>query len=452
MTAARFEVVSGGGDGARRGVLTLERTGARVETPAFMGYTRHGLHPHLVPDVAAEVGGLPAVTRVQAEDFLGGGRWLGGGGGVRALAGLAAGGVVVLDVLDPTVAGRAGRAGAKAMAIEAAGGTVRLGPGDFAALAAALQPDVVVPPADYVAEALPSLERGKRIEKSVERSARWLDEYLAQARHPAAVLAPVMGAHSAALRERSARALGARRGLLGYAFNDGGLALPLERRLDLARQSLAHLDGGGLRYMAGAAAPDAALRAVLAGMDLVDSSYAYAVTEQGFASTYALACDSPAARLDLWHESMRADFRPLAAGCACFACARHHRAYIHHLLATREMLATVLLQAHNLHVYARFFADVRRSLAAGTLPADAARFAAHYGPDAFDELRLLAAQQATATPTTKVQRRRHTSGPGDIRDHPPSKTTAPTAEPKPKSSATTTTSAGGGGDSRSGGD
>ena len=36
------------------------------------------------------------------------------------------------------------------------------------------------------------------------------------------------------------------------------------------------------------------------------------------------------------------------------------RAYIHHLLNTHELLATVLLCAHNIHHYAAFFAEIRR--------------------------------------------------------------------------------------------
>ncbi len=71
-------------------------------------------------------------------------------------------------------------------------------------------------------------------------------------------------------------------------------------------------------------------------------------------------------------------------GRACPSCAAHHRAYVHHLLDAHEMLAWTLLQLHNHHVVAAFFAGIRRTLAAEG-PAGfrrrALRFQAVYEPD-----------------------------------------------------------------------
>ncbi len=46
--------------------------------------------------------------------------------------------------------------------------------------------------------------------------------------------------------------------------------------------------------------------------------------------------------LDIWKTFNRADPRPLSALCTCSTCQRHSRAYIHHLLQTKEILAQVL--------------------------------------------------------------------------------------------------------------
>ncbi|KAJ2830498.1 hypothetical protein IWW50_000256 [Coemansia erecta] len=403
----RFEVASlGTTAGPRRGTLVVERGeqgSTQMETPSFLKYTRHGLQPHLVPEVAAQLDGLPAATRVQLEDFLderdSEKRQF---AGLREFAGIGGADIVVLDVLDPTVPKRAGKSGEKFMGVDSEGGLRRLTAAAFVRAANALGPDVAVAPADYVHEAQPSLTHGKRIAKSVARSTRWLDEALAGVTQ-AAVFAPVMGSLSPELRDASARALAARGGVAGYVLND--VALAADDRLWAAQRSLALLDASKPRLMAGASAPDMALRAVLSGVDLVDSSYAYAVTEQGLASAYTLRGDGAHAHVDLWQDSMAADFGQLVAGCACTACRLHHRAYVHHLLRAREMLATVLLQAHNLHCFQRFFADVRDSLARGSLPADAAQFFARYGSGAFAELDRLAAQDSS--PTTKIQRNRH---------------------------------------------
>ncbi|KAJ2413752.1 hypothetical protein GGI10_002848 [Coemansia sp. RSA 2530] len=209
----------------------------------------------------------------------------------------------------------------------------------------------------------------------------------------------------------AAKALAARHDIAGYAFNDVCLTLPMEQKLNLVQHSLELLDASKPRYMLGASAPDSVLCAVLQGIDLFDSSYPYAVTELGLASTYVLGSDGPAKplpySLDLWQDAMFADFGPLVEGCTCFTCRSHHRSYVHHLLKTKEMLATVLLQIHNMHWYQRFFGDIRRSLEQGTLPADAALFLQRYNckEKPFSELDTLAAQ--ACSPTTKIQRKRH---------------------------------------------
>ena len=46
-------------------------------------------------------------------------------------------------------------------------------------------------------------------------------------------------------------------------------------------------------------------------------------------------------KLNLWALAHRTDTRPLVPGCPCLACARHTRAYVHHLLLTHEMTAQV---------------------------------------------------------------------------------------------------------------
>ena len=62
------------------------------------------------------------------------------------------------------------------------------------------------------------------------------------------------------------------------------------------------------------------------------------------------------------------------AGCDCFTCTNHSRAYIHHLLQCHEMTAAVLLDIHNIHHYCNFFGAVRGAVRAGTF----AEFAAFH--------------------------------------------------------------------------
>lgn len=45
----------------------------------------------------------------------------------------------------------------------------------------------------------------------------------------------------------------------------------------------------------------------------------------------------------------RTDKGPLVQGCTCYACKRHNRAYIHHLLQSNEMLVSVISTSTLLH-------------------------------------------------------------------------------------------------------
>ncbi|PNH12647.1 Queuine tRNA-ribosyltransferase subunit QTRTD1, partial [Tetrabaena socialis] len=70
-------------------------------------------------------------------------------------------------------------------------------------------------------------------------------------------------------------------------------------------------------------------------------------------------------KINLWSTAHRLDKAPLLPGCGCFACRRHSRAYVHHLLNTHEMLAEVLLEAHNTSHMQAFCQAVREAVAEG---------------------------------------------------------------------------------------
>ena len=55
--------------------------------------------------------------------------------------------------------------------------------------------------------------------------------------------------------------------------------------------------------------------------------------------------------MEISDESFASDPRPLVAGCQCLSCAggRFSRAYIHHLICAKEVLADVVLYGHNVH-------------------------------------------------------------------------------------------------------
>jgi GNAT superfamily N-acetyltransferase len=110
-------------------------------------------------------------------------------------------------------------------------------------------------------------------------------------------------------------------------------------------------------------------------VDLFEVEYPHLLTLLGQAAVFPIdAADQPAlgapasalpvTKIHLRDSRYAHDKAPLLEGCACYTCANHTRAYLHHLLNVHEMTAPILLDLHNLHHYARFMAAIRSSLAA----------------------------------------------------------------------------------------
>ncbi|KAI0231930.1 Queuine tRNA-ribosyltransferase accessory subunit 2 [Lamellibrachia satsuma] len=130
------------------------------------------------------------------------------------------------------------------------------------------------------------------------------------------------------------------------------------------------------RMMPGVLTPDDILDAVNAGVDIFDTTYPYLATSQGRALTFdfslgkdsteqkeaSLTDSSKPYQIDLKDDRYTGEFSPVLEGCTCYTCQRYTRAYVHHLLVTSELLASILLMIHNFHHYFGFFEEIRQSL------------------------------------------------------------------------------------------
>lgn len=130
--------------------------------------------------------------------------------------------------------------------------------------------------------------------------------------------------------------------------------------------------------------PSSVLHAISRGVDLITTPFVTATTEQGIAFTFTFPAPSAAGQeqlslgADMWSTENASDVSPLAPDCTCYTCSRHHRAYLHHLLQAKEMLAWTLLQIHNFHIMDQFFSAIRSSVKADAFTADAAAFKDRY--------------------------------------------------------------------------
>jgi len=82
--------------------------------------------------------------------------------------------------------------------------------------------------------------------------------------------------------------------------------------------------------------------------------------------------------INLWKACFRDDPRPIDASCPCATCAVYSRAYLHHLLKAKEILALTALTVHNIVFMNRLMADIRHGIETQTLADVRARWSNGY--------------------------------------------------------------------------
>ncbi len=198
-------------------------------------------------------------------------------------------------------------------------------------------------------------------EASMELSMRWAARCRAafRARPGYALFGIVQGGVYPDLRRRSAEALLAV-GFEGYAV--GGLAVGEGQAamFDTLEATAPHLPTDRPRYLMGVGTPDDLVGAVARGVDMFDCVMPTRAGRTGRAFTSVGV-------LNLRNACHMDDAGPLDPACTCPACARHSRAYLHHLFRCQEMLGPMLLTWHNLTYYQSLMAGLRSAIVSAEL-------------------------------------------------------------------------------------
>ena len=178
----------------------------------------------------------------------------------------------------------------------------------------------------------------------------------------------VQGSTYPGLRAESVAALTAI-GFEGYAV--GGLAVGegQEMMFSVLDTTVPLLPSASARYLMGVGTPSDLVGAVRRGIDMFDCVMPTRSGRTGRGYTRRGILNMRNAR----HAD---DGGPIDPDCSCPACARHSRAYMHHLFKAGEMLGPMLLTWHNIQYYQDLMADLRGAILAGTFETTAARIEA----------------------------------------------------------------------------
>jgi len=152
-------------------------------------------------------------------------------------------------------------------------------------------------------------------------------------------------------------------GFDGYAI--GGLSVGEEKSVmyDVVEHIAPLMPKDHPRYLMGVGTPEDLIECVARGVDMFDCVLPTRNGRTGQAFTSR-------GKLNIKNARYARDTRPLDDECACSVCRRHSRAYLRHLYATGEMLASILLTHHNL----AFFLDTMRRVRQAIRSGDFTRF------------------------------------------------------------------------------
>lgn len=198
---------------------------------------------------------------------------------------------------------------------------------------------------------------------SLERTTRWAARCKVAHARPdeQALFGIVQGAMYPDLRRESAAQI-VDLDLPGYAIGGLSVGEPKEVLAEMLDITAPLLPRGRPRYLMGVGSPEDLIEAVYRGVDIFDCVLP---TRLGGHGTLLV----PTGKLSIKNAAFARDWEPVQAGCDCFTCRHHSRAYIRHLIKADENLGARLCSIHNLRFLVRLMEEARTAITHGRFTA-----------------------------------------------------------------------------------
>ena len=209
-------------------------------------------------------------------------------------------------------------------------------------------------------ECPPADASGAEVAAATDRTLRWLKRCIAAHQKPQqqALFGIVQGGIHLDLRSQAVRDLVAL-DLPGYAI--GGVSVGEKPELIAAtvKHTAPLLPANKPRYLMGVGTYQEMVRAIASGIDLFDCVIPTRFGRHGTALVGG-------ARINLKNAQFKRDYEPLDTSCTCYTCQNFSRAYLNHLIKSKEMLGYILLSLHNIHELINFTQKIRTAISNGT--------------------------------------------------------------------------------------
>ncbi|NLZ48551.1 MAG: tRNA guanosine(34) transglycosylase Tgt [Clostridiales bacterium] len=213
-------------------------------------------------------------------------------------------------------------------------------------------------------ECIPNPSPRDYVERSVERTTRWLHRCIDEMNRLNSLDTTInkkqmlfginQGGVYEDIRIAHAKEI-AKLNLDGYAI--GGLAVgeTHEEMYRIIDAVVPNLPEDKPVYLMGVGTPINILEGVARGVDFFDCVLPARNGRHGHVFTQF-------GKINLMNAKYELDSKPIDEGCECPACRHYSRAYIRHLFKAKEMLAMRLCVLHNLYFFNKLMEDIRKAI------------------------------------------------------------------------------------------
>ena len=209
--------------------------------------------------------------------------------------------------------------------------------------------------------------------KSMERTTRWAER--CKKAHTRSkdqgLFGIIQGGFYKDLRKQSAEDL-IKLDFPGYAIGGISVGEPKEEFLEILKYTTPLMPENKPRYLMGVGTPDYLIEAAIAGIDMCDCVLPTRIARHGTALTSQ-------GKVVVRNGTYEHDFSKLDPECDCYTCKNYTRAYIRHLINTKEILGVRLLSIHNLRFLTKLMERVRIEIENDNLLSFRDEFYKNYG-------------------------------------------------------------------------
>ncbi|MGK7949299.1 MAG: tRNA guanosine(34) transglycosylase Tgt [Xenococcaceae cyanobacterium] len=205
-------------------------------------------------------------------------------------------------------------------------------------------------------ECPPANATRKEVEEATQRTYRWLTRCIQAHQRPQeqALFGIVQGGIHLDLRAKAVSQLTAL-DLPGYAIGGVSVGETTELINATVKATAPLLPANKPRYLMGVGTYREMALAIASGIDLFDCVIPTRLGRHGAALVQGK-------RINIKNAQYKEDFQPLDETCPCYACQHFSRAYLNHLVRSKEMLGYILLSIHNITELLRFTQKIRAAI------------------------------------------------------------------------------------------